>query len=269
MQEIVLLDAQTARVLSEIQVASSDVELSEDDVVLLNKDIETLFDEPLFLDSNLEGGSLVDTLHKRLSVDDKPVQNASGDWNFILIRAKSGANVSKIIDELNIKIDPYGSSAVGWRTAAGLAAILVLLLQALYNAGIMIVCAAGIIAIINILLISVFRRTREIGTMRAMGADDKTIRSLLFIENCSLGFLGGIFGIVLGSIAFAVINVMNISVHNDLLAGLLGGSVLHIDFYFGTAALAVLFSLVLSFLSLIIPAETAVRIEPVVAVREG
>jgi putative ABC transport system permease protein len=124
-------------------------------------------------------------------------------------------------------------------------------------------------AIINILLIAVFRRTKEIGTLRAMGASDNYIRLLLIFENCSLGFTGGILGIILGIAAFNIINMMNLNIGNELIAGLLGGKVLKIDFYPGMALFSILFSLILSFISLFFPVGYAVKIEPVVAVREG
>jgi ABC-type lipoprotein release transport system permease subunit len=275
MNRIVLSDAQTARILARIQVASSDVAVSPAATSLLDAShVDDLFEEAFLPPDDFENSSadVLDALMERLNRaegDGAASGAAGGEWNFILMRTKPYANISKTIRELNAMIQPYGALAVDWRTAAGFAAILTLLLQALYNAGIVIVCVAGVIAIVNILLISVFRRTREIGTLRAMGADDSYIRLLLIIENCSLGFLGGVLGIALGVMLFAVINSAHIGIANSLLASLLGGSVLRVDFYWFAALSSMVFSVVLSFLALIIPSETAVRIQPVVAVREG
>jgi ABC-type lipoprotein release transport system permease subunit len=275
MNRIVLSDAQTARILAKIQVASSDVEVSPAAVDLLDaSNVDDLFGEAFLSSDDSEStgsADVLDALMERLKEKkDEPLSSAAGgEWNFILMRTKPYSNISKTIRELNILIKPYGALAVDWRTAAGFAAILTLLLQALYNAGIVIVCVAGVIAIVNILLIAVFRRTREIGTLRALGASDGYIRLLLIIENCSLGFLGGLLGVALGALFFAIVNNAQIGVANALLASLLGGSVLHVDFYWLAALLSMVFSVVLSFLALIIPSETAVRIQPVVAVREG
>lgn len=276
MKEIVLVDAQTARVLSAIQVAGANIDPDPDEDAFLNgSDIDDLFwgsDPSLEDDTVGDAGSdkLLDTLYEKLNQEKKAeTAESGGDWNFIIIKVLPDKNPVKLIKELNILLAPYGAEAVDWRIAAGISAILVLLLQALYNAGIAIVCVAGIIAIVNILLISVFRRTREIGTLRAIGAQDNYIRFLLIGENCSLGLIGGIMGIVFGFVIFTIINAINITIHNDLLASLLGGAVLHIDFYWGIAFVSILFSVVLSFLSLILPAEAAVRIDPVRAVREG
>jgi ABC-type lipoprotein release transport system permease subunit len=274
---IVITDAQTARILAAIQVASGDVETSQDDTALINVDIEDLFgDNSWFSEEGAEAGdyNLVEALREKLSSglnaeDDNKGPAQGGEWDFILLRLKPEANIHKTINEINKKIILNGALAVDWRTAAGMTAILVLLLQALYNAGVIIVCIAGIIAIVNILLIAVFRRTREIGTLRAIGAGDNYIRLLLIFENCSLGFAGGIFAVLLGSAVFNMINMLRLNINNELVAGLLGGSILHIDFYPETAVFSIIFSIVLSFISLLFPIEYAVKIEPVIAVREG
>ena len=54
------------------------------------------------------------------------------------------------------------------------------------------------IALMNIMLVSVTERTREIGVRKALGAKRKTIAFQFFIETVIVGQLGGVFGILLG-----------------------------------------------------------------------
>ena len=54
------------------------------------------------------------------------------------------------------------------------------------------------IALMNIMLVSVSERTREIGVRKALGAKSKTIAFQFFIETVIIGQLGGILGIILG-----------------------------------------------------------------------
>lgn len=54
------------------------------------------------------------------------------------------------------------------------------------------------IGLMNIMLVSVTERTREIGTRKALGATPSNIRNQFLIESIVIGQLGGVMGIVLG-----------------------------------------------------------------------
>jgi putative ABC transport system permease protein len=79
---------------------------------------------------------------------------------------------------------------------------------------ILLACIAGVsllvggIGIMNIMLVSVTERTREIGIRMAIGARSSAVRSQFLIESIVLSLTGGLFGIVLGVIVSLAIPKM-------------------------------------------------------------
>jgi len=273
MNEIVIIDPQTVRVLNSIQVAGAqNVELGEDALALLNANVDDIFSDVFsFKEDAVHDEFSADILKSFLTETktEETVNLSGGDWNFIILTLENGKSVRSFISSLNKKIEPYGIVAVDWRVAAGTSAILLLLIQALFNMGVFLVCVAGIITVINILLISVFRRTREIGTLRAIGSSDFFIRSLILQENFIISIIAGIAGVYGGFLFFRRINALSINIPNKLIASLLGGNILTVEFIPNIALVSFILAVVLGLIAGIYPMEKTVRIEPMEALRQG
>ena len=66
------------------------------------------------------------------------------------------------------------------------------------------------IALMNIMIVSVTERTREIGVRKALGAKKSTIAIQFFIETLLIGQLGGIIGIIFGiGIGYTIATAIN------------------------------------------------------------
>jgi putative ABC transport system permease protein len=115
-----------------------------------------------------------------------------------------------------------------------------------------IALVVGGIGIMNIMLVSVRERTREIGIRKALGARGRDILSQFLVEALTLSLLGGLIGIVIGLTASAVI-------------GQLAGW----GFVFdpSTVIVATAFSLAVGVVFGVWPARQAAQLDPVVALR--
>lgn len=119
---------------------------------------------------------------------------------------------------------------------------------------------AGVIAIGNILLISVKERTRELGVRRALGATPREVRAQILLESVFLTVVAGILGIMLGAGVLALIQAL---LPED------GGfpytnPTVPIPFVVGALAIMVILGTLIG----LIPAQRAVSIKPIDALRE-
>ena len=64
------------------------------------------------------------------------------------------------------------------------------------------------IGLMNIMLVSVSERTREIGIRKSLGANRMTIRNQFLVESVVIGQLGGVFGIVFGILAGNLVSII-------------------------------------------------------------
>jgi ABC-type lipoprotein release transport system permease subunit len=68
------------------------------------------------------------------------------------------------------------------------------------NILVLMIMVIAIVGIINTMLMSVFEKKREIGTMKALGFTDKEVQNLFLVEGALIGVAGGLMGLVLGTL---------------------------------------------------------------------
>jgi putative ABC transport system permease protein len=137
----------------------------------------------------------------------------------LLVKAKGGVpGIDASVDEVRAVLrairhtdyrapDPFGivtaeSLQQLWRQISGAAFILSLLIAS-------VSLGVGGIVIMNIMLVAVVERTREIGVRLALGARKRDIRRQFLLEATLLSMLGGVVGVVGGgALALMVKNVL-------------------------------------------------------------
>ncbi|MDL2218456.1 ABC transporter permease [Christensenellaceae bacterium OttesenSCG-928-M15] len=110
----------------------------------------------------------------------------------------------------------------------------------------------GGIGVMNIMLVSVTERTREIGTRKALGATNSNIRIQFVVESIIVCLVGGAIGVVLGS-----------------LLGYLGSSLIDVGAWPQPYAIAIAvgFSVAIGVFFGYYPANKAARLDPIEALR--
>ena len=115
----------------------------------------------------------------------------------------------------------------------------------------------GGIGIMNIMLVSVTERTREIGLRKAVGAKKKDILIQFLIESSLLSVMGGLVGIILGWLLSLLVG--RIAANSDFLLD----PAITLD----AILLATLFSAAVGLFFGIYPANRAAQLEPIEALR--
>lgn len=118
---------------------------------------------------------------------------------------------------------------------------------------------AGIIAISNILLITVKERTKEIGIRRALGAKPAEVRNQILLESVVITLASGLLGFVLGIFLLMILNFLT----KDQDTFPFYNPTVNYGEVFGAMAVMVVLGLIIG----MIPAQRAVRIRPIEALR--
>jgi putative ABC transport system permease protein len=118
----------------------------------------------------------------------------------------------------------------------------------------------GGVGIMNTMYTSVLERTKEIGVMKAVGAQNKNIRMIFLIESGLLGLVGGIVGALIGlGFAFLASFAANTA---------LGTTIITVNISYPLLFASIAFSLVIGLFSGILPAIQASKLNIVDAMRK-
>ena len=118
--------------------------------------------------------------------------------------------------------------------------------------------------IANTMIMSILERTREIGIMKAIGAEDREIKLIFFVEAAVIGVVGGVIGVLL---AWGIDALANRLAYRFILKPQGASFIDFFDLPLYLSLGAILFALVVSILAALYPASRAARIDPVRALR--
>ncbi len=189
----------------------------------------------------------------------KHLSGAPDGFSSITVVARSDADGSQVARELQDFLNRYYKRNEDYRVSAlSMDSMIETVDDMLGTLSIAISVIAAIsllvggIGVMNIMLVSVTERTREIGTRKALGATNGDIRIQFVVESAVICLVGGVIGILLGAAM-----------------GYVGSYLLDAPALpsFGAIALAVGFSLAVGIFFGYYPANKAAKMDPIEALR--
>ncbi|MEF9917969.1 MAG: ABC transporter permease [Eubacterium sp.] len=201
------------------------------------------------------GGSDRSNVYIPVSVAKKMVSDTSSGYSNIMVKTANDVNSSEFSGTVseylthfypknsNMKIETQSMESIvsEMKTMMGTMSLVIAII-----AGISLL--VGGIGVMNIMLVSVTERTREIGIRKALGAKNSAIRIQFIVESMIICFIGGVIGILLGT-GF----------------GAIGGILIKapVTPSLGAITIAVLFSMAIGIFFGYYPANKAAKLNPI------
>jgi len=159
----------------------------------------------------------------RLLMSKELAQEMSGTEDIMLMMVRADMNmIDQVRSDIKTALDDF-YGVVGLTTAIAAQAVVdqvglvTLIVQSVVIAIALIALVVGAIGIVNVMLMSVLERTRDIGIMKSIGAKKNDILSLFLVEASVTSLIGGILGIIGGlSVALAINAVISRFVLTDM-----------------------------------------------------
>lgn len=143
----------------------------------------------------------------------KSITGADAGYQSVTIVAANGVDVTHFVDTVGSFFASYYTYNDTWTASASSISSLVESMTEMMDTlslGISAIAAisllVGGIGVMNIMMVSVTERTREIGTRKALGAPGSAIRMQFITESVILCLIGGIIGVALGIVLGAVLS---------------------------------------------------------------
>lgn len=208
-----------------------------------------------------------------ISIDDSRDLSTSfkkDQYSLILVKIRDPSKVDEIVKNIDFSLikvrnenqDRKTFTVISAKQIAQTANMIVLSINIFLGgiAGVSLI--VGGVGIANTMFTSVIERTRQIGTLKALGAKNSDIIKIFLFESAIIGLIGGLIGIFIGFIIVGFFNEFSIRT-TPFPMGRTQASLITPNLIF----IALLFSTLIGALSGILPARRAAKLEPVEALR--
>lgn len=205
---------------------------------------------------------LVDKVYSQDQIDQGVCLNAA-----ILLKDPSKltqtmADIQKMSDSQGLKL-----KVLSWQDAAGNIGKFVLVCKMILYFAVAIIFVVALVVINNAVMMATLQRSREIGTMRAIGAQRQFVLFLVLTETVMLGLVFGALGVLLGSGGIEALGHLGIPAGNEFMYFFFSGPRLYPRLGWGSIVGAFVVVLIVSCVSALYPAILATSVAPVEAMQ--
>jgi ABC-type lipoprotein release transport system permease subunit len=159
-----------------------------------------------------------------------------------------------------------GLKVLDWQTASGVVGQFVIMLRIVLVVALLIFFLIAIVIINNAMVMATLQRVKEIGTMRAIGAQRRFVLTMLLVETITIGVVFGLGGVGVGAVVVAAVRAAGgIPATTDMLNFLFAGPALLPTLGGGSVLISLVIVVLVSVLSGFYPALLAMRVTPVEA----
>lgn len=139
--------------------------------------------------------------------------DAPGLVTQLTVRLKDPSQRHLVAKQLSAKLSGFGLEARSWDQIHVFFVNIMELQNAIFSVVMAVILLIVVIAIVIPTFMAVSERTREIGTLMAMGFRRHHIVGLFLFESIGVGFIGGMVGLCLGAAIVAIVENIGIPFH--------------------------------------------------------
>jgi ABC-type antimicrobial peptide transport system permease subunit len=269
----VLRPEQNGQIVLSQRVVSG-LKLGDDPAALIGKPVQIVLESPRgesqAFDYTIAGVTNAERRLVALTADDSIALKAwwfndpnlldAEGYDFALVKGKDLTVARSLVTSLEAE----GFEVQSLETVLDLASKIFLVINIMLGSVGGLALFVATIGIMNTMIMAIYERTREIGTLKAIGASRGNIRTLFMTEAGMIGLFGGIVGLTLGWLAGLGLNVVALDYleRNEVP---LRGNFFVIPPWLILLALG--FALLVGILAGLYPAARAARLDPIAALR--
>jgi ABC-type lipoprotein release transport system permease subunit len=210
------------------------------------------------------GADIGQRLYSQAEIDGGIVRNAA-----ILLKPDADLRDAMAHVQEVSQREGLGLRVADWREASGLVGQFVGVIYGVLAVSILVIFVVALVVMNNSMVMATLERTREIGTLRAIGAQRSEILKMFLVEATVLGLLFGAIGAALGGGLIAWLGVKGLPAANDVMVFLFAGPRLYPSLGLGHVLFALVTVTLVSVGSTLYPARLATRVTPLTAMQEA